>query len=97
MNALLLVIIGGLLSVVYGFVAYRQVMAADAGLDGIIVSNHGARSEDSGRSTIDALPEIVEAVKGRIPIFVDSGFRHANRPLHGPDLHPPPSPSPQMR
>jgi isopentenyl diphosphate isomerase/L-lactate dehydrogenase-like FMN-dependent dehydrogenase len=44
-------------------------------MDGIIVSNHGARSEDSGRSTIDALPEIVEAVRGRIPILVDSGFR----------------------
>jgi len=54
------------------------VMAADAGLDGIIVSNHGARSEDSGRSTIDALPEIVEAVKGRIPIIVDSGFRRGS-------------------
>ena len=53
-------------------------MAADAGLDGIIVSNHGARSEDSGRSTIDALPEIVEAVKGRIPILVDSGFRRGS-------------------
>ena len=59
-----------------GILAWEDaVMAADAGLDGIIVSNHGARSEDSGRSTIDALPEIVEAVKGRIPIIVDSGFR----------------------
>src|SRR5260221_4192956 len=59
-----------------GFLAWEDaVQAADAGLDGIIVSNHGARSEDSGRSTIDALPEIVEAVKGRIPIIVDSGFR----------------------
>jgi 4-hydroxymandelate oxidase len=44
-------------------------------MDGIIVSNHGARSEDSGRSTIDALPEILEAVKGRMPVIVDSGFR----------------------
>jgi isopentenyl diphosphate isomerase/L-lactate dehydrogenase-like FMN-dependent dehydrogenase len=44
-------------------------------MDGIIVSNHGARSEDSGRSTIDALPEIVAAVKGRMPVLVDSGFR----------------------
>src|SRR5262249_38875055 len=44
----------------------------------IIVSNHGARSEDSGRSTIDALPEIVEAVNGRIPIIVDSGFRRGS-------------------
>jgi len=59
-----------------GILAWEDaVVAADVGLDGIIVSNHGARSEDSGRSTIDALPEIVEAVNGRIPILVDSGFR----------------------
>jgi isopentenyl diphosphate isomerase/L-lactate dehydrogenase-like FMN-dependent dehydrogenase len=59
-----------------GILAWEDaVIAADNGLDGIIVSNHGARSEDSGRSSIDALPEIVEAVKGRIPILVDSGFR----------------------
>ena len=62
--------------VLKGILAHEDaVLAADAGMDGIIVSNHGARSEDSGRSTIDALPEIVEAVKGRIPILVDSGFR----------------------
>jgi isopentenyl diphosphate isomerase/L-lactate dehydrogenase-like FMN-dependent dehydrogenase len=54
------------------------VLAADAGIDAIIVSNHGARSEDSGRSTIDTLPEIVEAVKGRMPILVDSGFRRGS-------------------
>ena len=58
-----------------GILAWEDaVLAADDGLDGIIVSNHGARSEDSGRSTIDALPEIVEAVKGRIPILVDFGL-----------------------
>jgi len=62
--------------VLKGILAYEDaVMAADAGIDGIIVSNHGGRSEDGGRSTIDALPEIVEAVKGRMPILVDSGFR----------------------
>ena len=62
--------------VLKGILAYEDaVLAADAGIDGIIVSNHGGRSEDSGRSTIDALPEIVEAVKGRMPILVDSGFR----------------------
>jgi isopentenyl diphosphate isomerase/L-lactate dehydrogenase-like FMN-dependent dehydrogenase len=61
-----------------GILAWEDaVLAADAGLDGIIVSNHGARSEDSGRSTIDALPEIVEAVKGRMPILVDSDFAAA--------------------
>jgi isopentenyl diphosphate isomerase/L-lactate dehydrogenase-like FMN-dependent dehydrogenase len=62
--------------VVKGLLAYEDaVLAANAGMDGIVVSNHGGRSEDSGRSSIDALPEIVEAVKGRIPILVDSGFR----------------------
>jgi len=62
--------------VLKGILAHEDaVLAADAGMDAIIVSNHGGRSEDSGRSTIDALPEIVEAVHGRIPVLVDSGFR----------------------
>jgi len=50
-------------------------LAAAAGIDAIIVSNHGGRMEDSGRSTIDALPEIVDAVGGRMSVLVDSGFR----------------------
>ena len=59
-----------------GILAHEDaVLAAEHGLDGIIVSNHGARSEDSGRSAIDALPEILDAVHGRIPVLVDSGFR----------------------
>ena len=62
--------------VIKGLLAWEDAkMAADAGYDAIIVSNHGARSEDSGRSTIDALPEIVEAVNGRMPILIDFGFR----------------------
>jgi 4-hydroxymandelate oxidase len=62
--------------VLKGILAYEDAaLAADNGVDGIIVSNHGGRGEDSGRSTIDALPEIVDAVKGRIPIIIDSGFR----------------------
>ena len=62
--------------VIKGLLAWEDAkLAADHGYDAIIVSNHGARSEDSGRSTIDALPEIVEAVDGRIPVLVDSGFR----------------------
>jgi isopentenyl diphosphate isomerase/L-lactate dehydrogenase-like FMN-dependent dehydrogenase len=62
--------------VLKGIVAYEDAaLAVDNGIDGIIVSNHGGRGEDNGRSTIDALPEIVDAVKGRIPIVVDSGFR----------------------
>jgi len=51
-------------------------LAADNGIDAIIVSNHGGgRVVDSGRATIEILPEIVEAVGGRIPVLVDSGFR----------------------
>jgi 4-hydroxymandelate oxidase len=50
-------------------------LAAHAGVDAIIVSNHGGRFDDNGRATIEALPEIVEAVAGRIPVLVDSGFR----------------------
>jgi 4-hydroxymandelate oxidase len=45
------------------------------GADGIIVSNHGGRADASGRSTIESLPEVVEAVGGRIPVLVDGGFR----------------------
>ena len=62
--------------VIKGILAHEDAkLAADAGIDAIIVSNHGARSEDSGRSTIDALPEIIEAVGGRMPVLIDSGFR----------------------
>src|SRR4029077_4292491 len=65
--------------VIKGILAWEDaVIAADNGIDAIIVSNHGARNEDSGRSTIDALPEIVEAVNGRIPVIVDSGFRRGS-------------------
>jgi isopentenyl diphosphate isomerase/L-lactate dehydrogenase-like FMN-dependent dehydrogenase len=62
--------------VLKGILAHEDAtLAAEAGIDGLIVSNHGARSEDSGRSTIDALPEILEAAGNRLPILVDSGFR----------------------
>ncbi|HEU0159723.1 MAG TPA: alpha-hydroxy acid oxidase [Hyphomicrobiaceae bacterium] len=52
-------------------------LAAANGIDAIIVSNHGGRSDDSGRSTIDALPEIIEAA-GSMPVLVDSGFRRGS-------------------
>ena len=55
--------------------AEDAAMCLQHGVDGIIVSNHGGRSEASGRSTIESLPEIAEAVGGRIPILVDGGFR----------------------
>src|SRR5262249_56497633 len=48
---------------------------ATAGIDGIMVSNHGGRVEDGGLSTIEALPDIIDAVGGRMPVIVDSGFR----------------------
>jgi isopentenyl diphosphate isomerase/L-lactate dehydrogenase-like FMN-dependent dehydrogenase len=48
------------------------------GMDGIVVSNHGGRSLDYGPSTLEVLPEIVEAVRGRIPVIIDSGFRRGS-------------------
>jgi isopentenyl diphosphate isomerase/L-lactate dehydrogenase-like FMN-dependent dehydrogenase len=50
-------------------------LCAERGVDGIIVSNHGGRAEESGRSTIECLPEVVDAVRGKIPVLVDGGFR----------------------
>jgi lactate 2-monooxygenase len=49
--------------------------AIDAGMDGILVSNHGGRQVDGAIATIDALPGIVEAVGGRVPVLLDSGIR----------------------
>lgn len=51
------------------------ILCVEHGADGLIVSNHGGRAEDSGRAAIDCLPEIVNVVKKRIPVLVDSGFR----------------------
>ena len=45
------------------------------GADGIVVSNHGGRSDENLRGTIDCLPEVVAAVRGRVPVFVDGGIR----------------------
>ena len=45
------------------------------GLDGIIVSNHGGRQLDWSLATLDALPEIVEAVDGRLEVLMDGGIR----------------------
>lgn len=44
-------------------------------VDGIIVSNHGGRQEESGRATLRCLPEVVAAVKGRLPVLMDGGIR----------------------
>ena len=44
-------------------------------VDGIIVSNHGGRQEESGRGTLECLPEVVGAVDGHFPVLIDGGFR----------------------
>jgi len=51
-------------------------LAREHGVDGIIVSNHGGRSTETGRSTIEALGEVVDAAGSQIPVLVDGGFRH---------------------
>ena len=62
--------------VIKGIVAHEDArLCLVHGVDGIIVSNHGGRAAASARSTIACLPEIVEAVGGRIPVLIDSGFR----------------------
>jgi isopentenyl diphosphate isomerase/L-lactate dehydrogenase-like FMN-dependent dehydrogenase len=48
------------------------------GWDGIIVSNHGGRSNDYTPSTLEVLTEIVDAVQGRVPVLIDSGFRRGS-------------------
>jgi isopentenyl diphosphate isomerase/L-lactate dehydrogenase-like FMN-dependent dehydrogenase len=45
------------------------------GADGIIVSNHGGRADETLRGSIDSLPEVLEAVNGRVPVVLDSGVR----------------------
>jgi len=50
-------------------------LAVDAGADGVVVSNHGGRQLDGVASGIGALPQVVEAVDGRIPVLVDGGIR----------------------
>ena len=49
--------------------------AVDHGMDGVIVSNHGGRQVDGAIASLDALPEVLEAVKGNIPVLFDSGIR----------------------
>ena len=49
--------------------------ALDAGMDGLVVSNHGGRQVDGSIATLDALPGVVEAVDGRVPVLLDSGVR----------------------
>jgi 4-hydroxymandelate oxidase len=50
-------------------------LAVSHGVDGLFVSNHGGRAENSLRATITSLPEVVQGTAGRIPVICDGGFR----------------------
>jgi len=52
--------------------------AVEHGIDGIIVSNHGGRQLDGAASSLDALPGVIDAVGGRIPVLVDGGIRRGS-------------------
>ncbi len=53
-------------------------LAIQHGIDGIIVSNHGGRAEDSGRAAIASLAEVAPAVNGRVPVLMDGGVRRGS-------------------
>jgi (S)-2-hydroxy-acid oxidase len=53
-------------------------LAIKRGVDGIIVSNHGGRAEESLVGTLDVLPGIVAAVKRRVPVLIDGGIRRGS-------------------
>ena len=59
-------------------------LAVEYGADGVYVSNHGGRAVNMLRGTIDALPEVVEGVGGRVPVLIDSGVRRGRRYLQSP-------------
>ncbi len=59
-----------------GIVAKEDgALAVRHGLDGIVVSNHGGRAEESGIGAIESLSEVIEGTRRKIPVLVDSGFR----------------------
>jgi 4-hydroxymandelate oxidase len=55
--------------------AADAVAAIEHGADALIVSNHGGRILDFNRAAIEALPEVIDAVGGRVPVLLDSGIR----------------------
>lgn len=58
--------------------AHDARRAIDAGCDAIVVSNHGGRQLDCVSATMDALPEVVEAVDGRVEVLLDGGIRRGS-------------------
>lgn len=65
--------------VLKGIVSREDAVRAVAeGVDGIVVSNHGGRAEESGKATIESLAPVVAAVRGRIPVLLDGGVRRGS-------------------
>lgn len=56
--------------------AEDALLAVHHQVDGIVVSNHGGRQLNGALATLDALPEVVEVAKGKIPVHIDGGIRH---------------------
>jgi isopentenyl diphosphate isomerase/L-lactate dehydrogenase-like FMN-dependent dehydrogenase len=56
-------------------------LAVKYGADGVVVSNHGGRATETERGTLESLPEVVAAVKGRVPVLVDGGVRRGTDAL----------------
>jgi 4-hydroxymandelate oxidase len=50
-------------------------LAVEHGVDGLLVSNHGGRADETLRPTIASLPEVLEGVAGKVPVIVDGGIR----------------------
>src|SRR3954465_7547065 len=61
--------------------ADHALRSVDAGVQGVIVSNHGGRQVDGAIGSLDALPGVVAAVAGKIPVLFDSGIRHGSDAL----------------
>ncbi len=58
--------------------AADAVRVADMGGDAVVVSNHGGRQLDGAVATFDALPQVVNAINGRIPVLLDGGIRRGS-------------------
>ena len=58
-------------------------LCVEHGIDAMLVSNHGGRSTETSRATIEALPEVLAEVGNRIPVFVDGGFRRGTDVFKG--------------
>ena len=62
--------------VIKGLLAREDAeLAVTHGADAIVCSNHGGRADETGRSSIESLPEVLAGAAGRIPVLVDGGFR----------------------